>query len=325
LPVFDTDNMCLMVLAGNGNAMTTIGIVGVPSSAGAYAPGQEMAPRALRDAGLVERLRGRSLQVVDHGDGPAWRWQPDRDRPRAQNLPIVVEQAHVTASRTREVLESGEFALVLGGDCTVELGTVAGCLEWVDPDRVGLIYFDVHADLNTPESVIDGALDWMGMAHLLGEETATEPLSRFGSRFPLLSSDQVLLFAVGPDECTTWERDAIARRSLRTIPVDRVADDPEGAAAEALAWAGPRFDRLLIHFDVDVIDFTDAPLSENTGRNIGLGFDAAMRALSALLSDARISAVTVTELNPDHGAEDGSTLAAFVDRLAGALSGAPWA
>ena len=80
---------------------------------------------------------------------------------------------------------------------------------------------------------------------------------------------------------------------------------------------GARFDRLLVHFDVDVVDFTDAPLSENTGRNEGLALDAAFAALSVLLSGERLSALTVTELNPLHGAEDGATLVSqrFVDGL----------
>jgi arginase len=299
-----------------------IGIVGVPTSAGAYAPGQEQAPRALRAAGLMDRLRRAGHDVDDHGDSPVWRWRPDRTQPRAQNLAAVVEQARRTASRVGDVLAQGQFALVLGGDCTVELGTVAGHLARGEPDGVGLIYFDIHADLNTPDSVVDGALDWMGMAHLLGEEGATEALSRFGPRVPLLRSDQVLLFAVGHDQCTAWERDAIARRSLTTISNEAVATDPVGMAGEALAWANERFDRVLIHFDVDVIDFTDAPLSEHTGRNVGLSFDTALRALAALLRGDRISALTVTELNPYHGEEDGSTLTAFADRLAGALTGA---
>jgi len=236
-------------------------------------------------------------------------------------LSIVVEQARTTAGRVRGVLQQGQFALVLGGDCTVELGTVAGHLEDGDPNRVGLIYFDVHADLNTPESVVDGALDWTGMAHLLGEEQATDALSHAGPRYPLLASDLVLLFAVGPDQCTAWEREVIARRSLRTIPGEEVARDPEGAANQALATMSEQCDRILVHFDVDVIDFTDAPLSEHPGRNVGLGFDAAMRALGGLLRCDRISALTVTELNPNHGAEDGATIAAFVERLAGALAG----
>jgi arginase len=183
-----------------------------------------------------------------------------------------------------------------------------------------LIYFDLHADLNTPESVVDGALDWMVMAHLLGEERAIPQLSRFGPRFPLLAPEQVLLFAVDPDQGTAWEREAIAQCALAMITTERVARDPEQSAAEALSWFGPDRDRLLLHFDVDVIDFTDAPLSENTGRNVGLSFETAMRAFAVLAASDRLSAVTVTELNPLHGAEDGSTIAQFADRLALALA-----
>ncbi|MBA2715272.1 MAG: hypothetical protein H0U55_17200 [Rubrobacteraceae bacterium] len=80
-----------------------------------------------------------------------------------------------------------------------------------------------------------------------------------------------------------------------------------------------RFNHLLLHFDVDTVDFTDLPLSENTGRNEGLPFDAAMRALAVLLGSERLAAVTITEFNPDHGEEDGSTAEALADRLARAL------
>ncbi len=60
-----------------------------------------------------------------------------------------------------------------------------------------------------------------------------------------------------------------------------------------------------MHFDVDVMDFTDFPLSENTGRNEGLAYDDAIRALRALLASPLLAGVTVTELNPDH-AEPGA-------------------
>jgi arginase len=84
----------------------------------------------------------------------------------------------------------------------------------------------------------------------------------------------------------------------------------------------PRFDRLLVHFDVGTVDFTDLPLSENTGRNEGLPFESAMRALGTLLGSGRLGAVTVTEFNPDHGEKDGSTARALAQGLVDALSGA---
>jgi len=298
-----------------------LALVGAPSSAGAYAPGQEKTPHALRAAGLLERLAQRDITVHDHGDVPLRRWRPDPGNRFAQNLPAVVETATATAERVRAAAATGAGVLVLGGDCTVGLGTVAGHLP-VD-ERIGLIYFDIHADLNTPQSVRDGALDWMGVAHLLGEEQATAALSRFGPRYPLLAPDQVLLFAQGTAQSTAWERDAIRRRALATILVEDVAADPEAAAARALAHMRTRCDRVLVHFDVDTVDFTDAPLSENTGRNSGLTLDTAFRALTTLLASTQVRALTITELNPDHGAEDGSTLTDFAQRLACAFAAAP--
>jgi len=297
-----------------------LGVIGVPSSAGAYAPGQEKAPRALRDAGLLAGLRAAGVEAVDHGDSELWRWRPDREQPFAQNLAAVVACAAETAERVREALIADELVLVLGGDCTVGLGTVAGHLP--GEGRLGLVYLDMHGDLNTPDSVPDGALDWMGVAHMLGEDDAAPALRDFGPRTPLLENEQIVLLAHRRDQSTARELEAIERRRLATIPSSAVAGDPAAAAGEALA-ALASCERLVVHFDVDCIDFTDAPLSENTGRNIGLTQDAAFAALAAVLLDSRVSALTVSELNPDHGAEDGSTLATFVDGLVAALAGAP--
>ncbi len=297
-----------------------LAVIGVPSSAGAYAPGQEKAPRALRDAGLLAGLRAAGIAVIDHGDSEVRRWRPDRVRPRAQNLAAVVACAAETAERVRAALSAGEFVLVLGGDCTVGLGTVAGHVA--GEGRLGVVYLDMHGDLNVPGSVPDGALDWMGVAHMLGDDDAAQELRDLGPCTPLLGNDQIVLLGLRRDQSTARELEAIERRGLMTVPLASVAADPAAAAGEALA-ALASCDRLAIHFDVDCIDFTDAPLSENTGRNIGLAQDAAFAALAAVLLDSRVSALTITELNPDHGAEDGSTLAAFADRLVAALAGAP--
>lgn len=295
----------------------TLGLIGAPSSAGAFAPGQELAPRALRDARLVEKLGDAGLAVVDRGDSPLWRWRPDREEPFAQNLHAVVATANETARRVQASLAAGELPLVLGGDCTIELGTVAGHLS--SEERIGLLYFDLHPDLNLPVSPGPGALDWTGLAHLLGEHNTCEPLSRMASRFPMLEPESVFLFAYDPIGATPQEQETIGRLGLHGISVADVANDPEAAATSALAWIGPRCDHLLIHFDVDTVDFTDLPLSENTGRNEGLPFESAMRALRVLLGSNRLSALTITELNPNHGAQDGSTIDTFVDSLVDAL------
>ena len=157
---------------------------------------------------------------------------------------------------------------------------------------------------------------------MLGEPDATPELREFGPRTPLLDDDQIVLLAHDTLHSTPHELEVIERRGLARVARADVAADPAAAARAALA-ALAACDRLAVHFDVDCIDFTDAPLSENTGRNAGLRQDDAFAALAEVLRDPRVSALTITELNPDHGAEDGSTLADFSERLVAALAGAP--
>ena len=209
-----------------------VGVIGVPTSAGAFAPGQEQAPAALREAGLVGLLRDGGLDVSDYGDCETWRWRPDRDRPRAQNLEKVVEFVRETAARVGESILAREITLVLGGDCTVGIGTVAA--HAASSADVGLIYFDLHADLNIPTSALPGALDWMGMAHMLGEEGAEEELVEACSRAPLLTPEQVVLLGWGPEQARPHESEAIERLGLEVTPVDQVRADPAGAASTAL-------------------------------------------------------------------------------------------
>jgi arginase len=283
-----------------------LAVIGAPTSLGAFGPGQEQAPRALREAGLVARLG-----ADDFGDIPLRRWRPDREHRRAQNAAGVADAAHEVAERVEAAIRSGRVPVVLGGDCTVGVGTVAGALA--AGERFGLVYFDLHPDLNTPETVVTGTLDWMGVAHMLGLPGTVPELAGIGAR---LAPDELLLFARQEDQTRPGEREVIEAHKIESIMVEDVAADPHGAARRA---AG-RFDRYLVHFDVDVVDFVDLPLSENTGHNIGLAFDAACAALDVLVAGEGFAGLTVTEHNPAHGAEDGSTTAALAAALQRALS-----
>ncbi len=289
-----------------------LAIIGAPSSAGAYAAGQERAPHALRVAGLIEKLRAHGLAVEDRGDVPGFRWRADAENPRAMNVDPVARVARATAVHVAAAMAKGARALVLGGDCTVEIGTVAGARA--GSESVGLVYIDYDTDLNTPESTTDGALDWMGVAHLLGIEGATPELVNLGIHAPLLGPDQVLFFGSG--NSTLAERRIIEAHRMVEVPSTQVAADPAAAAQFVLSGWARRFDRLLIHLDVDVLDFLDIPLAENTRRNVGLKLEQLMIALTLLLAAPNFAALTVCEVNPDHGEADGSTLVTFADALA---------
>jgi arginase len=294
-------------------------VIGAPSSAGAYAPGQERAPAALRAAGLLERLRDYGIDVYDLGDTEGFRWQADRSNPRAMNPQAVARTARGTANLVASALGNGGTALVLGGDCTIELGTVAGALR--STDDIGLIYIDLDTDLNTPVSTTDGALDWMGVAHLLGVSDTLEELVGIGPRAPLLRPDQLLYFAI--DNVEPFERRLIGELGIQTMTLAQVAPEPRTAAEKVVNGWARRFEHLLVHLDVDVLDFADMPLAENTRRNVGLKFDQLVASLSVFLSARNWTALTVCELNPDHGLSDGSTLRTFVSALSDAIATAP--
>jgi arginase len=126
-----------------------LAVIGSPSGAGACGVGQEQTPAAIRAAGLIGQLGRVGFEVSDLGDSPIVPWRPDRANPRAQNLDAVVEVVQSTSRRVADALvERDRMVLVLGGDCTVGIGTVAGVQRAVG--RVALAYFDLHSDLNTP-------------------------------------------------------------------------------------------------------------------------------------------------------------------------------
>jgi arginase len=219
----------------------------------------------------------------------------------------------------KKALGDGGAVLVLGGDCTVELGTVAGALR--STNDVGLVYIDLDTDLNTPVSTTDGALDWMGVAHMLGVADTLKELVEIGPRTPLLRPDQLLYFAI--DNVEPFERQLIRELRIENVPLAQVAPEPTRAAERIVNGWARKFERLLIHLDVDVLDFADMPLAENTRRNVGLKFDQLVAALNVFLSAPNWTALTVCELNPDHGLSDGSTLRTFVAALSDAIAAAP--
>jgi arginase len=294
-----------------------LAVIGVPSSAGAYAPGQESAPSALRAAGLLDDIRSRGVPLHDYGDTPLVRWCIDETSRTAMNTTAVAGSARAAAQLVKDALSAAGPILILGGDCTVELGTVAGIVAV--GGSVRLLYIDLDTDLNTPESTTDGALDWMGVAHLLAIGDSLPELASIGSRMPLLRPDQLLYFAI--ENVEAFEREVIDRLGIQQIPLEQVRAGPSSAAASVVdGWAG-RFDRLLIHLDVDVLDFARMPLAENARRNVGLDFGQLIDALRVLIAAPNWATLTVCELNPDHS--DDATLRTFAEALAELIAHAP--
>jgi arginase len=300
--------------------MSKIGIIGAASSAGARRTGQERGPQALRQAGLLERLEDAGLDVVDLGDLPLVAYQPDPDHPNAQNLHLVSAVARQLADRVEGCARAGMKPIVLGGDCTITLGVLAGLLRPDDirsHDSLGLMYFDGDIDLNTPETTVSGIFDGMVMAHILGEGAAE--LARIGPRYPLMPQESIALF--GYNTLEEWidaaELERLERSGMATYPVTQIHGNAGRAAGEALAQLEERADRLLVHFDVDVMEFDDFPAAD-VPHHRGLSFQEAIEALAVFLASPKFAGLVITEFNAERD-PDGALAGRLVDALVRAL------
>jgi arginase len=290
-----------------------LGLIGVPSSAGAHGPGQEKAPAALRQAGLLGALREAGLEVQDLGDLPVTRFQPDSANRKRQSRSRVIAVARQVADRVAAAVERDLVPLVIGGDCTITLGVVAGLLRQ-QPD-LGLIYFDGDADMTTPETTRSGIFDSMGISHLIGE--GDPEVAHLGPRFPLLRPDRITLFGFHPYEIEPEEQRLLEKSAMAQYPVTSMGDRPVEPAAEALARLEERARAIAVHFDVDVMDSAEIPLADWPHYD-ALGFGDAMRCLRVFAGSPKLAALVVTEINPDHD-PDGLLVRRFIDAFADAL------
>lgn len=296
-----------------GGVLNRLGLIGVPSSAGAHGPGQEKAPSVLRKAGLLGALREAGLDVEDLGDLPVVRFKPDGANPKRQSLSQVVKVARHVADAVAAAVARDLIPLVLGGDCTITLGVVAGLLRR-QPD-LGLIYFDGDADLKTPETTHSGIFDGMGVAHLIGD--GAPELAHVGPRFPLLAADRIALFGFHPYEVEPWESRLLEKSAMQQYPVTSMDDRPVELAAEARARLEERAQAIAVHFDVDVMNSAEIPLGDWPHYD-ALSFGDVMRCLTVFVASPKLAALVVTEINPDHD-PDGLFVRQFIDAFADAL------
>ena len=278
-------------------------LIGAPSSAGAHTPGVEKAPAALRAAGLARSLG----YVTDLGDVPGFRWRPDPSRPTAQNAPVV---ARVARDLAAAVAAAPGIPLVLGGDCTITLGLVAGT------GAPALVYVDGGPDLYTPRTRPHGNLDAMGLAHMLDLPGTAPEVTAVGGTPPMLTPGRVVVYG---DELPSGdpERDLADSLHLTYVPGAEVHADAAQAAGRARTAAESAAENFVVHFDVDVLAFAGAPFAD-VPEPLGLSIEEAGTTLSVLAASPQFAGLTITEVNPDHLPEP-SDLLPLVAMLAGAL------
>ena len=294
-------------------------LIGVPTSAGAHHGGQERAPDALRAAGLADRLRTAGELVRDAGNLSGAAFAVDRDHPGRRNLPAVSrvarEVADAVAGAVADPARPGQLPLVVGGDCTITLGVIAGFRRH-HPD-VGLVYVDGDADLGTPDSGGSGIFDSMGISHLLGR--GAPELTGLGGTPPLLEPARLALIGGDPRETDDAGRKFLAERGVSFQEAPALIADPAGAAARALAAIEAASGPVVVHLDVDVIDSGDLPLGNFPHYGSGVRPEHVTACLRVLREHPSFAGLVLTEVNPGYDS-DGTLLPRLVNTLVPGLA-----
>ncbi|MDQ2683694.1 MAG: arginase family protein [Chloroflexota bacterium] len=299
----------------------TVAVLGAPTAAGAHWPGQEKAPAAFRAAGLADRLDRAGVAWVDRGDLPLAPWQVARTEwagGAVNNLDAVVAYAERVRDEVFSLLGDGAFPVVPGGDCTITVGAVAGAIR--AGHAPGLIYVDGGWDLSSPAMYPAGIMDSMGLGHMLDLPNVTRLAGIAGAR-PMLTPERFVQFGHGTGASDGPEETLAREQAYLNLPNGVIAGRGAEAAREALAMLPADLPAFWLHFDVDVIDFFDAPVADVPLHGNGLPYADAFAAVRVFANDRRCLGMTVTEFNPDHASAQPGLTERFVSDLADVLRG----
>jgi arginase len=291
----------------------TVTVVGAPLDLGQGRRGVDMGPSAIRYAGLEERLTSFGCRVVDRGNlvVPEPEALAVRDE-RARFLPEILEACAALAALVGDVVSEGALPLVLGGDHSVALGTLAG-LRATAGELGGVIWIDAHGDLNAPATSPSGNVHGMPLAAALG--LAGDAFAHPGLTLPAVDPRRVVL--IGLRSLDPAERALIRDSGIRAITmteIDRIGI--ERAAQEAIDRAsGPGF--VHVSLDLDALDPEIAP-GVGTPVKGGLTYREAHLACEDIAEAGIVGSLELVEVNPILDRENASAAIA-VELAASAL------
>jgi arginase len=290
-----------------------IALIGAPSSAAAFALGSEKAPAALRTAGIVEKLQAIGYEVTDLGDCAPRLFADDDEHKRARNLVEIVASLHDLKPRAELAFKSGALLLVLGGDCTQIVAMLTGSRRYYK--HVSLLWFDRHADLNTPASTPSGRLDGMALAAIIGR--GSPELVRFWGEPPLVREPDTLIF--GLEQLDPAEQDFLTRSPMRHVHAADVQSRGAASGAQnALGQIHADAREFMVHLDLDVIAQEDFAAS-NVPSSGGLNYADVKDSLTEFVKHKNLLALDIAQYNPDKD-PDGSAGKKVMDLVVDALA-----
>ncbi|WP_047155372.1 arginase [Aneurinibacillus tyrosinisolvens] len=272
---------------------SNISILGVPMDLGADRRGVDMGPSAIRYAGVTERLEKIGYQVHDQGDLVVRR--PEKYSTPGTNLKYLDEIVQVStelADAVASEMKKGHFPLILGGDHSIAIGTIAGVLQY--KPNTGIIWYDAHGDLNTAETSPSGNIHGMPLAVSLGY--GHERLTSIGGADLKVKPENVVI--IGARSLDPGERDFIRKLGIKVFTMHEI--DRLGMTQvmeEVLKIVTDGTDGVHLSLDLDGLDPHDCP---GVGTPVigGISYRESHLAMEILAEANVVTSAEFVEVNP---------------------------
>ncbi|WP_174735113.1 arginase [Mesobacillus harenae] len=294
--------------------MRKLSIIGMPMDLGQMRRGVDMGPSAIRYAGINEKLRNLFVQIDDLGDIPIGRPELVEDpKTNLRNLDLVAEKNELLSEKIDEVIKSGSFPLILGGDHSIAIGTLAGVSKHYK--NLGVIWYDAHGDLNTADTSPSGNIHGMPLAASLG--IGHEALTSIGGYSPKIKPENTVI--IGARSLDDGEKKLIKELGIKVYTmheIDRIGMTK--VMEETIEYLKGKTDGVHLSLDLDGLDPSDAP---GVGTPVigGISYRESHLAMEMLAEADMITSAEFVEVNPI--LDDKNKTASVAVALMGSLFG----
>ncbi|MCM3588707.1 arginase [Mesobacillus maritimus] len=297
--------------------MRKLAILGMPMDLGQLRRGVDMGPSAIRYAEIFEKLKHLFDEIEDLGDIPVGRPEVKIDHEsKLRNLDLIAEKSLILAEKVDKIIQSGAFPLILGGDHSLSIGTLAGIGKHYK--NLGVIWYDAHGDLNTTETSPSGNIHGMPLAVSLG--FGHELLTKLGGYSPKIKPENVVI--IGARDLDDGEKVLIKKLGIKVFTMHEI--DRLGMAKvmdETITYLKGRTDGIHLSLDLDGLDPSDAP-GVGTPVTGGITYRESNLAMEMLAETNLITSAEFVEVNPILDEKNKTAIAAvalmnslFGDRL----------
>ncbi|NRG45598.1 arginase [Bacillus sp. CRN 9] len=273
--------------------MKKLSIIGMPMDLGQLRRGVDMGPSAIRYAGINERLNKLFNEIEDLGDievgRPAVKVDSDTG---LRNLELIADKTKILAEKVDQVVAKDSFPLILGGDHSIAIGTIAGLLQHYQ--NLGVIWYDAHGDLNTPETSPSGNIHGMSLAVSLG--LGHPMLTEVGGKTAILKSENIVI--IGARSLDEGERELIKEKGIKVYTMHEI--DRLGMTTvmeETINYLKGKTDGVHLSLDLDGLDPNDAP-GVGTPVMGGISYRESHLAMEMLAESNIITSAEFVEVNP---------------------------